>query len=309
MAMADMHLADDKLAATRPRRRWTRRAIGLAILLAIGLGLAGWAHRERIADSFISDALAELGVEASYEIERITPQHQIFNNIVIGDPARPDLTIERLEAWIEPRLGLPGIGRLKVVRPRLFGSLQGSTLSFGALDPVIFPERSDQPFVLPDMVLELVDARALIEGDYGPIGLKAEGAGNLRGGFDGLLAASAPSLALDGCEVSGATLYGQIGIDAERPTFSGPLRVANADCAKMDLALESVAIDLDMRVDRTLDGAQGRARLSTGAIGLAGLAANSVAGRTELTWRDQGLTAEYEFDATEVDGALFRVAA
>ncbi len=309
MAMADLDPEGGKSRSIRPRRRWTRRAIGLAILLAIGLFLVAWAHRERIADSFISDTLAGLGVEANYEIEQITPQHQVFTNIVVGDPAHPDLTIERLEAWIEPRLGLPSIGRLKVVRPRLFGTVQDGTPSFGALDPVIFPEQPDQPFVLPDMVLELVDARGLIEGDYGPIGLKAEGTGNLRGGFDGLLAANAPSLVLDGCEVQGATLYGQIGIDAERPTFSGPLRAAKADCAEMDLASESLAFELSVRVDRTLDGAQGRAQLSAAKIVLQDLATADLTGRTEFAWRDRGLTAEYAFDAAEMDSDFLRIAA
>lgn len=309
MAMADQY-PDDGGTVPRPRRRRLfRRVLGLAILLAVGLAIYGWIYREQVADSYISDVLGDLGVAATYDIERISPRHQVFANIVVGDPERPDLTIERLEAWIEPHFGLPAIGRMRVVQPRLFGSFRDGTLSFGALDPVIFPEDTDQPFELPDMRLELIDGRGLVESEYGPIGIKAEGAGNLRSGFDGILAAIAPALSVEGCAARRTTLYGRIGVDAERPHFTGPLRFATLRCPEMDLALDHAAIDLDMRVDRTFSGIQGAGRLSVGPVSLAGSRIALVSGETELAWRNNGLTAEYALDAGEATSGPIDVAA
>jgi hypothetical protein len=204
--------------ADRPRSFW-RRWIVFPFLLIFGLAfLALWLQREDIADDVIGSTLESYGIPATYEVERIGGRRQVLTNIVIGDPARPDLTIERAEVVIRYRFGYPGIAGIRLERPRLYGTFYGGALSFGALDPLIFPEvEPEEPFEFPDMTLALVDARALLESEYGPVGIKAEGSGHLRGGFAGRLAATAPELAIGACEASGTTLYGAIGIDAERP--------------------------------------------------------------------------------------------
>ncbi len=84
--------------------------------------------------------LADAGVPATYEIEQIGPSRQILRNIVVGDPARPDLTVERAEVVIKARFGFPGIAEVRLIRPRLRGSYRGGKLSFGALDPLVFTE-------------------------------------------------------------------------------------------------------------------------------------------------------------------------
>ena len=53
-------------------------------------------------------------------------------------PQAPDLTIERAEVAIRYRLGTPTLGRITLVRPRLFGTLRGGKLSFGTLDKALF---------------------------------------------------------------------------------------------------------------------------------------------------------------------------
>ena len=73
---------------------------------------------------------------------------------------------------------------------RLFGSYRKDSLSFGALDPVLFSGDGGS-FEFPDYRLKLYDARAKIETDYGNVGVKLSGAGNLRSGFAGELAARA----------------------------------------------------------------------------------------------------------------------
>ena len=147
--------------AGRPRSFW-RRWIIFPLLLILGLAfLALWIQRERIAGDVLGSTLESYGVPATYEIERIGGRRQVVSNIVVGDPARPDLTVERAEIVIRYRFGLPAIASVRLIRPRLYGTLYGGKLSFGALDPLLFPEdRPQRPFEFPDMRLDLVDGRA-----------------------------------------------------------------------------------------------------------------------------------------------------
>ncbi|HEU4650392.1 MAG TPA: hypothetical protein VFS49_03155, partial [Croceibacterium sp.] len=74
-------------------------ALGTLALLAIALAII-WGRRERIADDYIADQLKKYGVEAKYEIEQIGPRREVLRNLVIGDPGRPDLTVERVEVFV-----------------------------------------------------------------------------------------------------------------------------------------------------------------------------------------------------------------
>jgi len=125
-------------------------------LLIAGLA-ALWFSREEIADDIIVQELESLGLEAEYEVASIGPNEQILRNLVVGDPQQPDLTIE------EYREG---------------------ELSFGALDPVIFTD-SEEPFALPAYDIAIRDGRALMQSDFGDVGLKVEGEGPLDTGFNG----------------------------------------------------------------------------------------------------------------------------
>ena len=199
----------------RPRR------IGCLVLLAVLLLFAAagallWANRERIAENVIADELAKRGIEATYTIERIGGRRQILRDIVVGGPARPDLTIERAEVAIAYRLGFPRISRVRLVKPRLYGTWLNGKLSFGALDPLLFTGEG-QPFEFPDLALAVDDGRALLESEYGPVAVKLTGQGHLQGGFAGELAAIGPRLALPGCDPVRATLYGRVSVDDERP--------------------------------------------------------------------------------------------
>lgn len=278
----------------KPRRRIVRRlSFALGAVLAAGLAFV-WVEREKIADSIIAGQFEGMDIPATYEIESIGPDRQVLRNIVIGNSADPDLTIERLEVTIVPRLGLPTIGDAVVTRARIFGSYRDGKLSFGALDPLIFPEESEEPATLPDIDLTLIDARGLIESDLGPMGLKAEGRGNLESGFRGILAANAPRLASGGCDARGVTLYGQLATSAGRPRFSGPMRLAALQCAKSGLAMRDAAVSLKLQGDKDLAGVDGDVTLRAGRLAYGTLAGNGLGGTGKFIWREAALKARYD---------------
>jgi hypothetical protein len=300
----DEDVADQADDAAPPRRRRVRfRYVAAAVLLVLAVAFAWvWVSRERLAENIIADQLAQLGLPATYEIVQIGPRRQIIANIVVGDPGNPDLTVERAEVTIVPKWGFPGIGTVTLVRPRLYGSYRGGVLSFGSLDKVLFaPSEPEQPFSLPDFKLRLVDGRARLDSDYGPIGIKADGRGNLQNGFAGILAANAPAFEGFGCTGNAVTLYGKVTIKGERPSFSGPARIAALACPDTGLTLADAGLQIDARLDKALDGAEGEAGLRTGPLAYGSNRVIGTNGEGDFTWRDGRLTSSYSLVARQIE--------
>ncbi len=289
--------AADAGVEPRAKRRW-RVAVVLVVILVLALG-GLWLARERLADRIIAGQIDTLGFPATYQIDSIGPTQQVLRNIVIGDPARPDLTIERAVIAIAPTLGMPTVSQVTLVRPRLYGSYRAAKLSFGSLDKLLFTG-STEPFRMPKVDLVLVDGRALLESDYGPIGIKAEGLGPLRGGFSGTLAAAAPQLKGGGCKGRGVSLFGKVRIIAERPQFTGPLRLSQLDCASQKLKLAAVGLQLDVRFDPAMDGLDGKAGITTGALAWQNRILGAIEAKSSFTLRRGKLTARYTALATKL---------
>ena len=173
------HSEQKKRGFVPRKKRW--RYIFVLLLLLLIVSSLTWRSREQIAENLIEAQLAQLGIEASYEIESIGATRQVLRNFVIGDPARPDFSVERIE--LVPRVGLlgPEIGTLRLVRPSLRVTVKDGELSLGALDPLLESD-SEQPRYLPGWNLELVDGRARVFSDWGIIGVDAQGKGKLNGG-------------------------------------------------------------------------------------------------------------------------------
>ncbi len=280
------------------RAAWRIARIGVFALLAIlAIGaLVVWLTRERIADNIIADQMQQYDLPGTYEIESIGPARQVVRNVVIGDPQRPDLTIERLVINLRYRFGLPAIGRIEVIRPRLNGAVsEQGRLTFGALDNVLYAD-SGEPPGLPDLDIRLVDGRARVETPLGAIGIKAEGEGELDDGFAGTLAAVAPSMAGGGCTLENVTLYGEVTVEGGRPAIAGPLRMGAAGCPDRGLSLAGADFSLGLTGDAALDGADARLVGTAGRFAFAGGAARSTSLGTQIGLRGGRVVAR--FDAT-----------
>ena len=280
-------------AAPRPRwrkKRWMVPAF-VVLLALIALGVA-WFSRYRIADNIIAEQLAAYDLQASYEVERIGGQRQVISDLVIGDPDRPDMTAEQVVVRLRYRLGLPEIRSVTLVRARVFGSYRGGTLSFGSLDKVLFAE-SDQPPGLPDLDLTLVDGRGLLETDFGPVGVKAEGSGRLNDGFSGTLAIAAPELDGGGCALRQGSAYGKVTVDAGAPRFAGPLRFARMTCPGSALALENYAVETQVSLDADLAKPELAARIDGGATRMADYALAALGGTLRASLPGDVATVRY----------------
>ncbi|MBA4088363.1 MAG: hypothetical protein C0491_11295 [Novosphingobium sp.] len=290
--MADsFELAEPDTPPEPVRSRKGLRRVGVSVLVLAVAGLGGlWLARNSIADRIIVGQLKSYGLPATYEIESIGPGQQILRNVVVGDPRRPDLTIERVEVGIRYGLGAPYLGSVKLVAPRIYGHYRDGRVSFGSLDKVIYaPKTDNQPFTLPKLDLQVQDGRGLIVTDAGKIGLSVEGRGGLQNGFAGTLAAVAPSLSGSGCKADGARFVGKIAVREERPSLAGPLRLDRIACDSGASSGPLVA-DLDARADKGFAGLAGAATVRGNKLAVPGLSAETLALDTRLAYRDGALT-------------------
>ena len=239
--------------ASRPRRgpailRWVMIVVGLFALLLLAL----WTQRQPIAENFIARELIRQGVRAEYEIADIGFRTQRIENVVLGDPAHPDLTAN----WAEIDLSFSGLSpQVVAVRAegvRMMGTLHNGVLSLGELDRFRSTD-SKAPFSLPDLRLGLRDARMRLGTDYGGLGLKLEGDGNLRSGFRGKLAAVAPRLALDDCGMTEASAWLDIAMREGRPQIRGPVRGAALGCKSSGIGVAKPVLDTDVTLSAALD--------------------------------------------------------
>lgn len=278
-------------------RRWRWRIALVLLLIVLVLSAGTWLNRDQIAGNLIDQTLRDNGLEASYDIASIGPRQQVIENLVLGDPAAPDLTVEKVAVDIEYGFGSPGIGRVEVTGARLFGSFREGVLSFGALDPILFAE-TDEPVGLPAIDLKLIDARARIDTDYGAIGIKLDGEGQLDDGFDGTLAATAPGIGVAGCSAESATVYGELGTQLGAIDFAGPMRLREVSCQGASLASSDIAAELE--VNDTFSAIDGRFDIVASQMSGFEASGDTLDGSARLTWRDGGFVLRHELVAQDL---------
>jgi translocation and assembly module TamB len=249
------------------RRRRVRRALLLMLALLVLALLGLWLARERLATGYIDGELARRGVTASYEATRIGLGTQIFENLVIGDPAHPDATAERVEVGLRFGLAGPSVGLIKARGVRLYGRVVDGRLSFGQIDRLL-PPPSGAPFRLPDQRIDVADAAILLDTPAGRVALGLTGRGNLSDGFRGSLAGASRLLRVGDCQLVEPRLGVAVGVDDLSPHLRGPAAARRLRCGT---ALDATRplLALDATFAPALDSWRGRsavrvARLGTG---------------------------------------------
>ncbi|PKP89615.1 MAG: exoprotein [Alphaproteobacteria bacterium HGW-Alphaproteobacteria-16] len=287
-----------------PRRWRTRIAAGGAIA-ALVAGSAAWIDRERIASDFIDDYLATNGVPATYDIIAIGPRMQVIENLVVGDPARPDLTARRMVVELGVGWAGPEVRRVTLDGVRMFGTYQDGAFSLGALDPLLFTDSAELP-ALPAIDVVVNDARALIESDFGAVGITLDGAGRLDDGFAGTLAATAPGIGVEGCRAERATLYGQLTTASGAPSLSGPLRIGDLACGGASMTRADIGTALSLKRDFT--GAEADLVVEGGGIAMAGVSGDALSGTAKINWGESGLAIAHDLALANVNAPQGRLA-
>ncbi|MEL6737518.1 MAG: hypothetical protein AAFO28_01200, partial [Pseudomonadota bacterium] len=290
-----------------PVRLWLGGA-AWALLALVAAALAYvWLTRERIATDLIDDYLAETGLEASYDVAQIGLNQQIIENVVIGDPRRPDATISRVIVDVSYTLGAPGIGAARLESPRVFATYRNGELSLGALDALLFAESDTPSSGLPTIDLAIIDGGALIETDFGDIGVFIEGEGPLDDGFSGTLALVAPGLGVEDCRAANVTAYGEFSTTGGAPRFKGPLRLRDAACMGADLASADIAADVS--ADAAFTKVSGELSLVSSSWAYAQNSAQGAEGSARFSVSQDALTVSHDFTFGRVETDLASISA
>ncbi len=230
---------------TRCPRRRLRWALLVLLLLTIGaLGLV-WAMREKLATDYIESELVSRGVQASYEVKRIGYGSQILENVVIGDPARPDAVIRRLEVGIALGLYGPEIGTITARGVRLYGRIVDGKVSLGQIDRLL-PEPTGAPFALPNQRIDVADAAIALETPAGLVVLALAGRGNLADGFRGQMAMAARELEIGGCAIAAPRANVAVAVDDLRPSLRGPVEAQTLRCGDVQAERPRSALALTL---------------------------------------------------------------
>ncbi len=293
------------------RTQWTLIAL---FVIVVAAAIAIWFARVPIANNIIARELEKRGVTASYTLDRIGLRTQRISNLVIGDPADPDLTAER--AVVQLRIKWDGsveVYRVAARGVRLEGRVVGDKVSWGQIDKLL-PPPSGKPFTLPNLVVDLADTTIALSTPYGPIGFALAGGGNLSGGFRGKLAASAPRLTPGSCRLEGLRAYVDVAVRARRPHIDGPVGARSFACPASNLALNAPRMEIDSTFSEAFGSFEGSGRLSAASLQagvnrLAGINSNltfkgtptDILGRIDLSAR-QARLADILAERTRIDG-------
>jgi translocation and assembly module TamB len=214
------------------KRRWPRRlgltVLGLALLLVLAFAIV-WPMREDLATRYINGELRARGVRATYAIRRIGLGTQVFENLALGDPRRPDLTARRVEVQVLIGLTGPRIGLITARGVRLHGRIENGRLTLGEVDKLL-PPPSGQPFRLPDQRLDLKDAALDLATPAGRLAIGFAGRGNLADGFIGGVGLASHELRLGTCRLDGVVARLGLRVEHERPQVNGPAAIGRVAC-------------------------------------------------------------------------------
>jgi hypothetical protein len=241
------------------------------------VGFAVFLTRDRIAARFARQWLRDHGVASAVVVNGFSA-HTLRGQVRLGDPADPDLTVDRLE--VDYTLGGPWSGeaiglrtrKVRLIRPRLKGHLVDGRLRLGSLDVLIKVLLSAPPTGEPPPDITVVDGQVLLATSGGVARLR--GAGEMRAGrLVNLDARLDPfDQTIDGRTWRGAG-GGVHAVGLGRRLIAsldlGPTAVSVGD-GEMSLARGAVSANLPYPLDRERWG--GPARLMISATALSGRA-------------------------------------
>ena len=263
------------------RRFKKRRIFSAALLLLLVLLAIAWWQRYRLADNFVRDQITSRDITASYEIDEIGLRTQRLKNVVLGDPANPDLTAKEVEIDIIIGFGTPTIRAVRATGVRLRGQYLGDRLSFGELDKFMDP-KSTEPFAFPDFSLQLKDALMSLATPWGGIGASLEGSGHLRNRFDGQLVLRSPRLDGGGCLAVLPRFDGAIHIRDSQPELDGPLAAARLDCKAQGIALAAPALKGKVKLSKSFNHWVGDLGFAANSARFSGEQLNAPAGKVSF---------------------------
>jgi len=259
----------------RPRRR-KRRIAAAMLILALLLLLALWLFRLPIASDFLRREFERRDVAASYKVAHVGFGRQRVENLVIGDPANPDLTARWVELRLSWGLRRPTVTLVTARGVRLRGRLVDGKLRFGEVDKLL-PPPTGAPFRFPDQAIDVADASIRLDTPAGRVGLGIAGRGNLSNGFQGEVAGFSHNLALGTCRLAAPRFHWKVRIDNAKPRLAGPAGAERIACAG-SFTLDRPNLAVNGSLSERLDSWRGKAGIEAAGARIGGNALGALSG-------------------------------
>lgn len=258
----DRSTGDHRPSARAPRLR-LRWIGGSLVVLALVTVAGAWVGRRGIATEWVNGELARRQVPARYEITQFGLRTQRLERVVIGDPARPDLTADWVELDTKVSLSGAQVTGIRAGRVRVRGRLSEGRLTLGALDRLL-PAGTGQAARLPAYGLDIADGQLSLSTPAGAVEVRLAGRGRIDNGFAGTLAVGSDALTGGGCRAT--RIGGELRLRTRRgrTLLTGPVRAAGIACDGG--AVAAVVARVDAQLGPTFDRWAGRAQISVGAV-------------------------------------------
>lgn len=262
-------------------RRLKRRIFGGVLLLMLALLAIAWWQRNSIADRFVENELQSRGIRATYTIDNVGLRTQRIRDLVIGDPANPDLTAKLVEVDVALNFSGASMRDVRASGVKVRGRYADGKLSFGELDKFADPN-SKEPFAWPDIGLVIKNAQARIDTPWGVVGAGLNGRGLLRNKFAADLSLRSPGMATAGCLLPAVKFDGNLLLEWRQPHLIGPFSAANVTCKSSDLAVAEPVFDVDIRLSERFDKWVGDVGFRAKKLNYADLALSQPAGEISV---------------------------
>jgi translocation and assembly module TamB len=262
-------------------RRLKRRIFGGVLLLLLILLAIAWWQRNSIADRFVENELQSRGVRATYTIDNIGLRTQRIRDLVIGDPANPDLTAKLVEIDVALNFSGASMRDVRATGVKVRGRYTNGKLSFGELDKFADPN-SKEPFEWPDIGLVIKNAQARIDTPWGVLGAGLTGRGLLRNKFAADLSLRSPGMAVAGCLIPAVKFDGKMLLEWRQPHLIGPFSATNVTCRSLDVAVAAPVFDADVRLSERFDKWVGDVGFTAQKLNYANMALSQPAGQISV---------------------------
>lgn len=251
--------------APNPARRRLRIVAGVAGVALLAATGAAWMFRVPLADRAARDALANMGLDADFEITDVGLGGAKLRALRIGPETAPDVAVAQGELLLGWGLTGPKLAGVRLTEPSLRVSLTEKGLSLGSLDKLKFGGGGGDG-ELPAMIVDITDGRALVSTPYGVLPATISSKGRLTRDFTGAVDIAPTSVSSTQGRLDGARLT------LRARTEAGSLRVeggAGLDrLAASDATVEAFTFDLNAVAPRKLSGATATARARATRIAL-----------------------------------------
>lgn len=244
-----------------PARAWQAFGLGTVLVTLTLVGL--WSARRPLIEAAVTTYLDSNGVRARYRLAEASGRQLVFRAVVLGQPAHPDLVAQQIVVTLAWAGINPHISDIRLVAPRFRATVTDTGVSFGSLDRLIPPGRTDR---FPAIAVTIIGGIARIATPVGPLVARIDAAGRLDRDFRALVQTSVAALKSPACQAIAAPIRVTVATRLKDFTLDAGGAVHAVNCATV--AAPQIDWSMHLVAPLTLARLDGDIALRANAVGI-----------------------------------------